>query len=49
MKAVELCEQRGYSVTTATLVGTSGHQQAVVKGDSVPLQCKRVHHTVSTV
>ncbi|MFC6144863.1 GlcG/HbpS family heme-binding protein [Paraburkholderia silvatlantica] len=43
VKAVELCEQRGYSVT-ATVVDTSGHQQAVVKGDSVPLQSLSVSY-----
>jgi len=35
--AVGICASRGYSVT-ATVVDTTGHQQAVVKGDTVPLQ-----------
>ncbi|WP_144110600.1 GlcG/HbpS family heme-binding protein [Paraburkholderia sp. BCC1886] len=41
--AVSVCESRGYSVT-ATVVDTSGHQQAVVKGDTVPLQSLSVSY-----
>ncbi|MFF7709085.1 heme-binding protein [Pseudomonas sp. NPDC007930] len=36
-EAVQTCAAQGYSVT-ATVVDPSGHQQAVIKGDSVPLQ-----------
>lgn len=36
-RAVELCAARGYSVTAA-VVDPSGHEQALIKGDSVPLQ-----------
>lgn len=36
-EAVQICAARGYSVT-ATVVDPSGHEQAVIKGDSVPLQ-----------
>ena len=35
--AVQICADRGWSVTAA-VVDPSGHQQAVVKGDTVPLQ-----------
>lgn len=41
--AVEICAQQHYSVT-ATVVDTSGHQQAVVKGDTVPLQSLSVSY-----
>ncbi|MFT8479795.1 GlcG/HbpS family heme-binding protein [Gluconobacter oxydans] len=36
-EAVRICAAQGYSVT-ATVVDTSGHEQAVIKGDTVPLQ-----------
>ncbi|MDE1164940.1 MAG: heme-binding protein [Pseudomonas sp.] len=36
-KAVALCAAKGYSVTAA-VVDPSGHEQVVIKGDSVPLQ-----------
>lgn len=36
-EAVRICAAQGYSVT-ATIVDTSGHEQAVIKGDTVPLQ-----------
>lgn len=36
-KAVQICAGRGYSVTAA-VVDPSGHEQAVIKGDTVPLQ-----------
>ncbi|WKE47193.1 GlcG/HbpS family heme-binding protein [Gluconobacter oxydans] len=36
-EAVRICAAEGYSVT-ATVVDTSGHEQAVIKGDTVPLQ-----------
>src|SRR6266702_1688647 len=42
-EAVGICEGRGYSVT-ATVVDTTGHQQAVVKGDTVPLQSLSVSY-----
>ncbi len=35
--AVRTCASQGYSVTAA-VVDTTGHQQAVIKGDTVPLQ-----------
>lgn len=41
--AVGICASRGYSVT-ATVVDTTGHQQAVVKGDTVPLQSLSVSY-----
>lgn len=42
-EAVRVCAARGYSVT-ATVVDPSGHQQAVVKGDTVPLQSLSVSY-----
>ncbi|QQX62054.1 heme-binding protein [Pseudomonas chlororaphis] len=36
-EAVQICAAQGYSVTAA-VVDPSGHQQAVIKGDTVPLQ-----------
>jgi uncharacterized protein GlcG (DUF336 family) len=42
-EAVRVCAERGYSVT-ATVVDTSGHQQAVIKGDTVPLQSLSVSY-----
>ncbi|EOH6072835.1 heme-binding protein [Burkholderia cenocepacia] len=42
-EAVRVCANRGYSVT-ATVVDPSGHPQAVVKGDSVPLQSLSVSY-----
>ncbi|HEP6279736.1 MULTISPECIES: GlcG/HbpS family heme-binding protein [Burkholderia cepacia complex] len=42
-EAVRVCASRGYSVT-ATVVDPSGHQQAVIKGDSVPLQSLSVSY-----
>ncbi|KXV32080.1 hypothetical protein AD939_04270 [Gluconobacter oxydans] len=36
-EAVRICAAQGYSVT-ATIVDTSGHEQAVIKDDTVPLQ-----------
>lgn len=36
-EAVRVCAARGYSVT-ATVVDPTGHQQVVIKGDTVPLQ-----------
>ncbi|MGS0646408.1 GlcG/HbpS family heme-binding protein [Komagataeibacter melomenusus] len=42
-EAVRACAAQGYSVT-ATVVDTSGHQQAVIKGDSVPLQSLSVSY-----
>ncbi|WP_208647797.1 GlcG/HbpS family heme-binding protein [Paraburkholderia fungorum] len=42
-EAVHLCAGRRYSVT-ATVVDPSGHPQAVVKGDSVPLQSLSVSY-----
>ncbi|GBQ71607.1 hypothetical protein AA103196_2821 [Ameyamaea chiangmaiensis NBRC 103196] len=41
--AVLACEAQGYSVT-ATVVDPSGHPQAVVKGDRVPLQSLSVSY-----
>ena len=41
--AVGICAANGYSVT-ATVIDTSGHQQAVVKGDSVALQSLSVSY-----
>ncbi|GCE78674.1 hypothetical protein MSKU3_0149 [Komagataeibacter oboediens] len=43
MEAVAACAGQGYSVT-ATVVDTTGHQQAVIKGDSVPLQSLSVSY-----
>jgi uncharacterized protein GlcG (DUF336 family) len=42
-EAVRVCAARGYSVT-ATVVDPSGHQQAVIKGDTVPLQSLSVSY-----
>ncbi|MHC1479364.1 GlcG/HbpS family heme-binding protein [Frateuria aurantia] len=42
-EAVRVCAGRGYSVT-ATVVDPSGHQQVVIKGDSVPLQSLSVSY-----
>lgn len=42
-EAVRVCAERGYSVT-ATVVDPSGHQQAVLKGDTVPLQSLSVSY-----
>ncbi|WP_145145788.1 heme-binding protein [Roseomonas gilardii] len=42
-EAVKVCAARGYSVT-ATVVDPSGHQQAVIKGDTVPLQSLSVSY-----
>ena len=42
-EAVRSCAGQGYSVT-ATVVDTTGHQQAVIKGDSVPLQSLSVSY-----
>lgn len=42
-EAVRVCEGQGYSVT-ATVVDPSGHQQAVIKGDTVPLQSLSVSY-----
>lgn len=36
-EAVQICAAQGYSVTAA-VVDPSGHEQVVIKGDSVPLQ-----------
>jgi uncharacterized protein GlcG (DUF336 family) len=36
-EAVQTCAAQGYSVTAA-VVDPSGHEQAVIKGDTVPLQ-----------
>lgn len=43
LEAVRSCAIQGYSVT-ATVVDTTGHQQAVIKGDSVPLQSLSVSY-----
>ncbi|WP_311969744.1 heme-binding protein [Pseudomonas baltica] len=42
-KAVQICAARGYSVTAA-VVDPSGHEQAVIKGDTVPLQSLSVSY-----
>ncbi len=42
-EAVRVCAGQGYSVT-ATVVDPSGHQQAVVKGDTVTLQSLSVSY-----
>lgn len=42
-EAVRICAARGYSVT-ATVVDPTGHQQAVIKGDTVPLQSLSVSY-----
>ncbi len=41
--AVRLCAQQGYSVTAA-VVDPSGHEQVVIKGDTVPLQSLSVSY-----
>lgn len=43
LEAVRSCAMQGYSVT-ATVVDMTGHQQAVIKGDSVPLQSLSVSY-----
>ncbi|MBB3102165.1 GlcG/HbpS family heme-binding protein [Azomonas macrocytogenes] len=42
-EAVQICAAKGYSVT-ASVVDPSGHQQAVIKGDTVPLQSLSVSY-----
>ncbi|ELY3880514.1 GlcG/HbpS family heme-binding protein [Pseudomonas aeruginosa] len=42
-EAVRVCSNQGYLVT-ATVVDPTGHPQAVVKGDSVPLQSLSVSY-----
>ncbi|WP_066092169.1 GlcG/HbpS family heme-binding protein [Xanthomonas massiliensis] len=42
-EAVRVCAARGFSVT-ATVVDTSGEQQAVIKGDQAPLQSLSVSY-----
>ncbi|QOC48198.1 GlcG/HbpS family heme-binding protein [Komagataeibacter rhaeticus] len=42
-EAVRACATQGYSVT-ASVVDPTGHQQAVIKGDSVPLQSLSVSY-----
>lgn len=42
-EAVRACAAKGYSVT-ATVVDPTGHQQAVIKGDTVPLQSLSVSY-----
>lgn len=42
-EAVRYCQAQGYSVTAA-VVDTTGHQQVVIKGDSVPLQSLSVSY-----
>ncbi|MBO1325115.1 heme-binding protein [Acetobacter sp. TBRC 12305] len=42
-EAVRVCAARGFSVT-ATVVDPSGHQQVVIKGDTVPLQSLSVSY-----
>ncbi|MFT8807966.1 GlcG/HbpS family heme-binding protein [Gluconobacter sp.] len=42
-EAVRICAAQGYSVT-ATVVDTTGHEQAVIKGDTVPLQSLSVSY-----
>ena len=42
-EAVRVCQAQGYSVT-ATVVDTTGHQQVVIKGDTVPLQSLSVSY-----
>ncbi|MDB5653230.1 MAG: hypothetical protein JWQ94_843 [Tardiphaga sp.] len=42
-EAVRVCAERGYSVTAA-VVDPSGHQQVVIKGDTVPLQSLSVSY-----
>jgi uncharacterized protein GlcG (DUF336 family) len=42
-EAVQICAAQGYSVTAA-VVDPSGHQQVVIKGDTVPLQSLSVSY-----
>lgn len=42
-EAVQICAAQGYSVTAA-VVDPSGHQQVVMKGDTVPLQSLSVSY-----
>jgi len=42
-EAVRTCAEKGFSVT-ASVVDPSGHQQVVIKGDSVPLQSLSVSY-----
>lgn len=42
-EAVSICAAQGYSVTAA-VVDPSGHQQVVIKGDTVPLQSLSVSY-----
>lgn len=42
-EAVQICAGQGYSVTAA-VVDPSGHQQVVIKGDTVPLQSLSVSY-----
>jgi len=42
-EAVRICAARGYSVT-ATVVDPTGHQQVVIKGNTVPLQSLSVSY-----
>lgn len=42
-EAVQTCAAKGWSVT-ATVVDPSGHAQAVIKGDTVPLQSLSVSY-----
>lgn len=42
-EAVSTCEAQGYSVTAA-VVDPTGHQQVVIKGDTVPLQSLSVSY-----
>ncbi|MFS3135170.1 GlcG/HbpS family heme-binding protein [Gluconacetobacter sacchari] len=41
--AVRICAARGWSVTAA-VVDPSGHEQAIIKGDTVPLQSLSVSY-----
>lgn len=41
--AVQICAAQGYSVTAA-VVDPSGHEQVVIKGDTVPLQSLSVSY-----
>lgn len=42
-EAVQICAAQGYSVTAA-VVDPSGHEQVVIKGDTVPLQSLSVSY-----
>jgi uncharacterized protein GlcG (DUF336 family) len=42
-EAVQICAGQGYSVTAA-VVDPSGHEQVVIKGDTVPLQSLSVSY-----